>query len=62
MYNLMNATTMKKEYIIPKMIVVNVEIQNLMEASQLTAGGTATKGGEVLSRDGGNFWDDDDDY
>ena len=52
---------MKKEYINPKTIVVNVELQNLMEASQLEVGGTATKGGTVLSRDGGSFWDDDDD-
>ena len=51
---------MKKEYIIPQTIVMNVEIQNLLEASNLQFGGSASKDGEVMSR--GGSWEDDEEY
>ena len=53
---------MKKEYVIPQTIVMNVEIQNLLEASDpsLQYGGSASKNGEVMSR--GSSWEDDEEY
>lgn len=48
---------MKKTYIVPEMLVMNVEMQNLMAGSQLSKGEDWASG-EAASR--GASWDDED--
>ena len=51
---------MKKTYKKPETAFFKVALQSMIAASDLEMGGTAVKNNEVLSRDGGsNFWDDD---
>lgn len=54
---------MKKIYQNPEIKIVKVETSKILAGSSeetLNYGGSTTKSSGNLSRDGGDFWDDDD--
>lgn len=53
--------TMKKIYQNPTIKIVKVELQRMMQSSNLRYDKTTTETSGNLSREGG-FWDDDNDY
>lgn len=52
---------MKKIYQNPEIKIVNIQTAQLMTDS-MAVGNAYQSGDAVLSRDGGSFWDDDDEY
>lgn len=55
---------MKKTYMIPTTIVVKVETTQMIAVSgfEEALGTTEKAGSAALSRRGGSFWDDEDEY
>ena len=51
---------MKKIYINPTTTIVKLEIGNLLDNTSIAVGAAYQKDDVVLSREGGSFWDDDD--
>ena len=53
---------MKKTYIAPGMVIVNVQTAAMLAAS-MDLNSETVKGSSALSRkSGGSFWDEDEDY
>ncbi len=53
---------MKKAYIKPETLFFKAATQQMLNASGPFGEGNANPSGEVLSRDGGSIWDDDDEW
>ena len=52
---------MKKIYMIPTTQIVNIKTNKMIAASLNISSYNADTNGGMLSRDGGDFWDDEDD-